>query len=247
MGQKVIPTGFRLGIVEDWRSRWFASRKDFGRCLVEDEKARAFIKTRYRSAGIAKVEIERRRDTSTPKGELVTIYMHVGSPGLLIGKHGAGATQLTKELEDLLGTRVLLKVIEVAKAEMNAQLVALVISDQLEKRGSYRRAMRRAAETAMSCGALGVKVQLSGRIAGAEIARSEGLSLGRVPLHTLRAQIDYGLAEALTKKGTIGIKVWIFKGERLVVKEKPHAVDAPKDQVPQGAEGQNQGGSNPVQ
>lgn len=248
MGQKVIPTGFRLGIVEDWRSRWFASKKDFGRCVVEDEKVRTFIKSRYKAVGIAKIEIERRKDSSTPKGELVTLYLHVGSPGMLIGKHGAGATQLTKELEDLLGTRVILKIIEVAKPEMNAQLVALTIADQLEKRGSYRRAMRRAAEMAMNCGALGVKVQLSGRIAGAEIARSEGLSLGRVPLHTLRAEIDYGVAEAFTKKGTIGVKVWIFKGERFIEKEKkPHATDAPQNQVPQSAEGQDQGKSKPVQ
>jgi small subunit ribosomal protein S3 len=214
---------------------------------VEDEKTRAFVNRRYRSAGIAKIEIERRRDTSTPKGELITIYLHVGSPGMLIGKHGAGATQLTKELEDLLGTRVLLKVIEVSRIEMNAQLVALTIADQLEKRGSYRRAMRRAAETAMTAGALGFKVQLTGRIAGAEIARSEGLNIGRVPLHTLRAEIDYGLAEAFTKKGTIGIKVWIFKGERLAEKEKHHAVDAAKSQVPQSTEGQNKGESDPVQ
>ncbi|MBI3269611.1 MAG: 30S ribosomal protein S3 [Planctomycetes bacterium] len=236
MGQKVCPIGLRLGITEEWRSRWYANKKDFGRFLVEDNSIRKFVKKNYGFAGIPKIEVERTR-------EAVTIVVHTASPGVLIGRRGSKVDKLTEDLESLVGRRVDLKIIEVETPELCAQLVGESIAEQLEKRSPYRRAMRKAAEAAMNQGALGVKVRIAGRIGGAEIARDEGVLFGSVPLSTLRAEIDYGAATAILSKGTIGIKVWIFKGERLPDKEKKHAVDAQADKVPQVAPGKAEGGS----
>lgn len=234
MGQKICPVGIRLGITEEWRSRWYANKKDFGRYLVEDNGIRKFVKKNYGFAGIPRVEVERSR-------EAVTIIVHTSSPGVLIGRRGSKVDKLTEDLEGLVGRRVELKIIEVDQPELNAQLVGENIAEQLKKRSPYRRAMRKAAETAMNMGAQGIKIRIAGRIGGAEIAREEGVLFGKVPLSTLRAEIDYGEATAILSKGTIGIKVWIFKGERLPDKETKHAVDAKADQVPQSAPGKTEG------
>jgi small subunit ribosomal protein S3 len=218
MGQKINPTSMRLGITDGWRSRWFARKKEFGKNLVEDQKLRKFIKKNYYEAGISKIEIERMADK-------VTVLVHAASPGLVIGRRGSKVDKLTEDLQDLVGKPVDLKIIEIEEPELSAQLVAESVAAQLEKRASYRRAMRKAVESVMSLGAKGVKIQVSGRIGGAEIARTEDVLKGRMPLTTLRAVIDYALAEALISKGKIGIKVWIFKGEQL-----PHT-EAQKNEV----------------
>lgn len=213
MGQKVHPKGFRVGVIYDWDSRWFA-RKEFPELLLEDKKIRTFIKKRLPLAGIPRIVIER-------KPQEVTITIHAAKPGIVIGRGGTGIEALRKELVELTKKRVILHAVEVKNPEMDAQLVAENIAESIQRRVSYRRAMRQAMQRAMRVGAKGIRLRLSGRLQGAEIARSERAGEGTVPLHTLRADVDYGFAEAHTTYGRIGIKVWIYKGDILPAKNKP--------------------------
>ncbi len=222
MGQKVCPIGFRLGITENWRSRWYADKKKFGKLLVEDQKIRKYIKKNYRFTGIPKVEIERTRD----EGARIIIYS--ARPGLIIGRKGAEIEKLKEGIEKLVEKKVDIRIQETEKPDLEAQLVAENIAEQLQKRAAFRRTIKKAIDSTMSVGAKGVKVQISGRLAGAEIARTEGSTRGSIPLHTLRANIDYGFAESLTTYGTIGVKVWIFKGLVDLGKGVNYAVDAKK-------------------
>jgi small subunit ribosomal protein S3 len=205
MGQKTNPIGFRLGIVKPWVSRWFAS-KDMPALLKEDELVRKYLLTRLGHAAIAEIHIERRPGK-------VTVTIHTGRPGVVIGKKGTEVDKLRDELAQLTGKEAAINVEEIKRPETSSQLVADNIAHQLEQRISFRRAMKRAIQSAMRMGAQGIKVRASGRLGGAEIARTEGYHEGRVPLHTLRADIDYATSTAKTTFGTIGIKVWIFKGE----------------------------------
>jgi small subunit ribosomal protein S3 len=206
MGQKVRPTGFRTGIMCPWKSRWYASKQDFGDLLVEDFKIRAFIKKRYSRSGISRVEIERTR-------EKVVVYIFSARVGMIIGKKGQEVDKLTKDLEDLVHRHIEVKTMEINKPEVDAQLVAEDIAEQLEKRASFRRTMKRAMDTTMENGSKGIRIQMSGRLGGAEMARQESGMLGSIPLSTLRARIDFGFTEAHTAQGNIGIKVWINNGE----------------------------------
>jgi small subunit ribosomal protein S3 len=208
MGQKIRPTGFRLGIMEDWRSRWYAGKQEYSDLLVEDFKVRKFIVDRYKRSGISKIEIERTRDE-------VKVFLHTSRPGSIIGRKGQEVEKLQAELEKLTGRRINLKIEKLDNPETIAQLVAEDIAEQLEKRQSFRRTMKKAMDTTMEAGAQGIKLQLSGRLGGAEMARLEKSGVGRVPLATLRAKIDYGFAEALIPQGHIGIKVWINNGDYL--------------------------------
>ena len=210
MGQKVNPIAFRTGVTRGWGSRWYASKKEFAGLLVEDRKLRNFIvkhpkKTQYRNAGIDRIEIERTRDE-------VRVMMYVARPGLIIGKKGQEIEILQAELQNLIGRRINLKVEEVGRPELQAQLVAQDIGQQLEKRASFRRSMKRSLEQTMDAGAKGIKIQLAGRLGGAEMARREKQSMGSIPLSTLQAKIDYGTHEAMTPQGHIGIQVWINQG-----------------------------------
>ncbi|QDT95078.1 30S ribosomal protein S3 [Gimesia aquarii] len=206
MGQKVRPTGFRIGVVEDWRSRWYASKKDFGALLVEDQKVRKFIQTKYKFAGIPKVEIERTRDQ-------VVVHLFTARPGIIIGRKGQEVDRLKAELEDLTGRRMELKIIEVDNALQSAALVAEDIAQQLSKRGSFRRTIKRALDQVMETGVHGIKIELSGRLGGAEMSRREKASRGSIPLSTLQRHVDYGFREAHTTFGVIGVKVWIDLGD----------------------------------
>ncbi len=208
MGQKVNPHGLRVGVIKDWDSRWFAKDKDFGDLLVEDYNLRKFLKKQLYSAGIPKIEIE--RDATK-----VRVNIHCSKPGMVIGKGGAEIDKLRAQCEKLLKKPVLLNIIEVKSPDMNAQLVAENIAAQLEKRISFRRAMKQSIGRAMKFGAKGIKVQVSGRLGGAEIARTEHYHEGTIPLQTLRADIDYGFAEAATTYGRLGVEVWLYKGEVL--------------------------------
>lgn len=205
MGQKVNPTSFRLGIVENWRSRWYADKKGFKEALLADYKIRKHVKGNYKFAGIPKIEIER-------KGEEINVILNTARPGLVIGRKGAEVDKLRAKLEEITGKKVNVNIVEVSKPELDAQLVGEAIAEQLEKRSSFRRTMKKAVEMAMQSGALGIKIICSGRLGGAEIARRETQSEGSIPLHTLRAIIDYGFAEAVTTYGKIGVKVWVYKG-----------------------------------
>lgn len=210
MGQKVHPVGFRTGIMVGWKSRWYANKQEFANLLVEDQKIRNFVKkhptkTQYRSAGIDRIEIERTRDE-------VKVVLYVARPGLIIGKKGQEVELLQEELQNLIGRRVNLKIEEITRPEIQAQLVAEEIAMQLAKRASFRRTMKKAMELSMDAGARGIKVQLAGRLGGAEMARREKAILGSIPLSTLRAKIDYGFAEASTAQGNIGVQVWINQG-----------------------------------
>lgn len=213
MGQKVHPIGLRLGVIRDWESRWYAE-KDYASLLQEDLKIREYLKKRLYASGIARVEIER-------AASRVKVTIYTARPGMVIGRGGTEVENIRKQLEVLTGKQVALNIAEVKNPELNAQLVAENIAAQLQKRTSFRRAMKQSITRSMRMGALGVKVKCSGRLMGAEIARTEGYSEGKVPLHTLRADIDFGFAEARTTYGKIGIKVWIYKGEVLPVKNKP--------------------------
>ena len=209
MGQKVNPHGLRVGVIKDWDSRWFANKKDFGDTLVEDYNLRKTLKKQLYGAGVPKIEIER-------DGKKVRINIHCAKPGMIIGKGGAEIEKLRLQCEQMLGGKpVAINIIEVKMPDVNAQLVAESIAQQLEKRISYRRAMKQAIGRAMRIGARGIKTQCSGRLGGAEIARSEQYHEGTIPLQTLRADIDYGFAEANTTYGKIGVKVWLYKGEVL--------------------------------
>lgn len=207
MGQKTIPTGNRLGIIRTWDSRWFAS-KNFADSLVEDINIRKHIKSALYHAGVSKIDIER-------MGQKMRVVIFTARPGIVIGKKGAEAEKLRKSLEVFTGKEVAVDIKEVRKPEIDAQLVAENIAMQLEKRVAFRRAMKKAVASSMRFGALGVRVACAGRLAGAEIARTEWYRDGRVPLHTFRADIDYGFAEAKTTYGVIGIKVWIYNGDIL--------------------------------
>src|SRR5207253_1994380 len=206
MGQKVRPTGFRTGIMIDWQSQWYANKQDFAELLVEDQKIRDYVHRRYGRSGISRIEIERTR-------EKVVIYIHSARVGMIIGKKGQEVDKLTKELENLTHRHIEVKTMEVNRPEVDGQLVAEDIAEQLEKRASFRRTMKRAMDTTMENGAKGIRIQLSGRLGGAEMARQETAKIGSIPLSTLRAKIDYGFTEAKTAQGHIGIKVWINNGE----------------------------------
>jgi small subunit ribosomal protein S3 len=219
MGQKVRPTGFRTGIMLDWQSTWFAGKADFAELLVEDQKIRERVNKKYGRSGISKVRIERTR-------EKVVVYIHSARVGMIIGKKGQEVDKLTKDLEDLTHRHIEVKTMEVNRPEVDAQLVAEDIADQLEKRQSFRRTMKKAMDQTMEGGARGVRLQLSGRLGGSEMARCEKSMLGSIPLSTLRARIDYGFAEAKTAQGHIGVKVWINNGDFLETEEEADAANA---------------------
>ena len=224
MGQKVRPTGFRTGIMVDWLSRWYANKQDFAELLVEDQKIRKFIKKHYGRSGISKIKIERTR-------EKVVVFIYSARVGMIIGKKGAEVDKLTKELEDLTHRHIEVKTMEVNRPEVDPQLVAEDIAEQLQKRSSFRRTMKRAIDTTMEAGAKGVRIQMAGRLAGAEMARTESSMAGSIPLSTLRARIEYGFAEANTAQGNIGIKVWINNGDYLDSEEANHAAHAQAGKV----------------
>ncbi len=215
MGQKVNPIGFRIGINRTWDSRWFSDRH-YAERLIADLKLREYIKDKLKAAGISKVIIER-----AAKNTRVTVQ--TARPGVIIGKKGADIEQLRKDLSKHAGSEVALNIVEIRKPEMDAQLVAEGVAQQLERRVSFRRAMKRAVQSAQRLGALGVRICVSGRLGGTDIARSEWYREGRVPLHTMRADLDYGTSEALTTYGIIGVKVWIYKGD--VLEHDPMARD----------------------
>ena len=210
MGQKVNPNGLRVGVIKDWESRWYADKKDFGDTLVEDYNLREYLLETLAPAGVPKVEIER-------SASRVRINIHVAKPGMVIGRGGAEIEKLKATLEKKLGKSVSLNIVEIKNPDVNAQLVAENIAAQLERRISFRRALKQAIGRAMKLGAKGIKCQASGRLGGAEIARSETYKEGTIPLQTIRADIDYGFAEAKTTYGRIGVKVWIYSGEVLQV------------------------------
>ena len=209
MGQKVNPVGFRTGVMTGWKSRWYAPKEQFATLLVEDKKIREFVKKHptknYKGAGIDRIEIERTRDE-------VKVILHVARPGLIIGKKGQEIELLQNEIQNLIGRRVNLQINEISRPELQAQLVAERIAEQLSKRSSFRRTMKRALEETMDAGAKGIKVQLAGRLGGAEMARREKQISGSIPLSTLRAKIDYGFCEAKTAQGHIGVQVWVNQG-----------------------------------
>jgi len=212
LGRKIHPTGFRLGIIKDWDARWYAEGKEYATLLHEDLAIRRLIQEKMGRAGISRIEIER-----FPKQ--VSIVIHTAKPGIIIGRRGAMVKQLRRDLEELTGKHIRVDVSEIEQPDMDAYLVAENIAIQLEHRISHSRAMKRAVRQAIRLGAKGIKISCKGRLSGAEMARGEWVREGRVPLHTLRADIDYGQAEALTTYGRIGIKVWIYKGE--VLPQKP--------------------------
>ncbi len=222
MGQKVNPVAFRTGIMEGWKSRWYASKQEFRDLLMEDFKVRKFVKEKYNFAAIPKVEIERTRDE-------VKIVLHTARPGVIIGRKGQEVEKLQEELQNLIGRRVNIKIEEINRPEIFAQLVAEDIAEQLAKRASFRRTMKRAIDTSMEAGAKGIKVQLAGRLGGAEMARREKAIAGSMPLSTLRAKIDYGFTEAKTPQGHIGVQVWINQG---MYEDQAHGDDAQEGQVP---------------
>ena len=222
MGQKVNPIGFRTGIMLGWKSRWYAPKKEFADLLIEDHKIRKFIHTKYKFAGIPKVEIERTRDE-------VKVILHTARPGIIIGRKGQEVERLQNELQDLVGRRINIKIEEIARPEIQAQLVAEDIAEQLAKRASFRRTMKRVLDTTMEAGAKGIKVQLAGRLGGSEMARREKQIAGSIPLSTLRAKIDYGFVEAKTAQGHIGVQVWINQG---MYEDETDGADAQEGQAP---------------
>ena len=208
MGQKVHPTGFRLGIIKDWTSTWYADTKDYAGYLQTDMEVRTFLRKKLASASVSRIQIERPANNAR-------IIIHTARPGIVIGKKGEDIERLRAEITKIMGVPATVSVEEIRKPELDAYLVAESVAQQIERRIMFRRAMKRAVTNTMRLGALGMKINLSGRLNGAEIARSEWYREGRVPLHTLRADIDYGTAESNTTYGVIGVKVWIFKGEIL--------------------------------
>ena len=232
MGQKVCPIGLRLGITQGWKSLWYADKKSFGALLVEDQKMRKVIKKNYGFAGISFIEIERTRQDAK-------VTLHTARPGLIIGRKGAEVDKLKDEIQKLIGREVVIKIKEITKPELHAQLVAESIAEQLEKRAAFRRTMKKAMDASIDAGAKGVKIRVAGRLGGAEIARAEKMTTGSIPLHTLRADIDYGFAEAKTTYGVIGVKVWIYKGLVSSDKEKKHAPNAKESEVQEDAKAKN--------
>ena len=221
MGQKVHPTGIRLGIVKDWTSKWYADSKQYANFLNSDLEVREYLKKRLSQASVSRIQIDRPASNAH-------ITVHTARPGLVIGKKGEDIDALRGEVSRMMGVPVHMSIEEIRKPELDAQLVAEGIAQQLERRVMFRRAMKRAVQNAMRLGAEGIKVNIAGRLNGAEIARSEWYREGRVPLHTLRADIDYGFAEAATTYGVIGVKVWIFKGEVFGDAEEAPAEAKPK-------------------
>lgn len=215
MGQKITPIGLRLGINRTWDSRWYAD-KDYASLLHQDVKLREFLEKKLKAAGISRIIIER-------AAKKMVVTLHAGRPGVIIGKKGADIEKLRSEVADFTGSDVALNIIEVRKPELDSRLVAEGVASQLERRVSFRRAMKRAVQSALRLGAQGIRINVSGRLGGADIARMEWYREGRVPLHTLRANIDYALAEALTTYGIIGVKVWIYKGD--IMEHDPMAQD----------------------
>ena len=213
MGQKMDPNGLRVGVIKDWNSKWYADKKNFSEYLVEDHKIREYVKKKLYAAGISKIEIER-------TAKFVKVNVYTAKPGLVIGKGGNLAEELKAELEKMIGKTVNLNIVEVKNIDVDAQLVAENIAGQLERRISFRRAMKQCMQKTMKAGALGIKTAVSGRLGGADMARTEFYKEGTIPLQTLRADIDYGFAEADTTYGKIGVKVWIYKGEVLPAKKK---------------------------
>jgi small subunit ribosomal protein S3 len=208
MGQKVRPTGFRVGVYDDWRSRWYARKKDYGTLLVEDQRIREAVKREYGFAGVPRVDIERK----TEGGE-VTVIIRTARPGVIIGRKGAKVDKLKDDLAKITTKTVDLKIVEIDRPELDAQLVAEGVAEQLKKRMSFRRVIKKSLELSMGAGAKGCKLQVSGRLGGHEMARTESSHEGSIPLQTLRADIDYGFAQAITTHGTIGVKCWVFRGE----------------------------------
>ena len=212
MGQKMDPHGLRVGVIKDWNSKWYADKKNFGDYLVEDHKIREYVKKKLFVSGISKIEIER-------TAKFVKVNVYTAKPGLVIGKGGAIAENLKIDLQKMIGKEVNLNIVEVKNVDTDAQLVAESIANQLERRISFRRAMKQSMQKAMKAGALGIKTAVSGRLGGADMARTEFYKEGTIPLQTLRADIDYGFYEADTTYGKIGVKVWIYKGEVLPEKK----------------------------
>ena len=225
MGQKVNPIGMRLQVNRTWDSRWYADGKNYGELLLEDLRMRDFIREECKAAGVSRVVIERPH-------KKCRVTIHTARPGVIIGKKGADIETLRKKLAAMTASELHLNIVEVRKPELDAQLVGESIAQQLERRVSFRRAMKRAVQNAMRIGALGIRVNISGRLGGAEIARTEWYREGRVPLHTLRADIDYALAEASTPYGIIGIKVWIYKGD--IMEHDPQARDRRQAELQEG-------------
>lgn len=237
MGQKVHPIGFRLGVIKPWLSNWFATKKEYGTFLAEDAKIRKYIKKKLYSAGISRIVIDR-------KAQNVNITLVTAKPGIVVGRGGQGIDELRAEVTKFINKKVSIDVVEVARIDADAQLVAESIAQQLEKRVVFRRAMKQAIQRTMRAGVQGIKVACSGRLGGAEIARTEWAKEGRIPLQTLRADIDFGFAEADTIMGIIGVKVWIFKGEILPgeksdlnIKSKASTSEAPARQQAGGRRG----------
>jgi small subunit ribosomal protein S3 len=222
MGQKVNPIGFRTGIMMGWKSRWYASKREFSDLLMEDFKIRKYVTDKYRFAGIPTIEIERTRDE-------VKVVLHAARPGVIIGRKGQQVDQLQDELQSLVGRRINIKIEEIARPEIQAHLVAEEISEQLSKRSSFRRTLKRAIEQTMEAGAKGIKIQISGRLGGSEMARQEKQIAGSMPLSTLRAKIDYGFVEAKTAQGNIGVQVWVNQGE---YEDQADGADAQEGQAP---------------
>jgi small subunit ribosomal protein S3 len=241
MGQKIHPTGFRLSVSRNWASRWYASNRDFAGMLAEDIKVREYLKTKLKNAAVSRVLIER-----PAKNARITIYS--ARPGVVIGKKGEDIEALKKELAKRLGVPVAVNIEEVRKPEIDAQLIADSITQQLEKRIMFRRAMKRAMQNAMRLGAQGIKIMSAGRLNGIEIARTEWYREGRVPLHTLRADIDYGFSEAKTTYGVIGVKVWVYKGDTLGRNDLPAVVEprAEEERRPRGPRRDARPGDRPT-
>src|SRR5574341_954600 len=237
MGQKINPIGFRLGVHRSWTSRWYANSKNFSGMLLEDIKVREFLRRKLSHAAVSRVVIER-------PAKNARIIIHSARPGVVIGKKGEDIESLKTQLQKMMGVPVHVNIEEVRKPEVDAQLIADSIAQQLEKRIMFRRAMKRAMQNAMRLGAQGIKIMSAGRLNGIEIARTEWYREGRVPLHTLRADIDYGFSEAKTTYGVIGIKVWVFKGETLGKSEQPLAAPAPAPAEPERKRTRKPGAKN---
>ena len=231
MGQKIHPTGFRLGVKHDWNSRWYANKKNFPSMLIEDIRVREFLRKKLGNAAVGKVVIER-----PAKNARITVFS--ARPGVVIGKKGEDIENLRHHLQRMMGVPVHVNIEEIRKPELDAQLIADSIAAQLEKRIMFRRAMKRAMQNAMRLGAQGIKIMSAGRLNGAEIARTEWYREGRVPLHTLRADIDYGVSEAKTTYGVIGLKVWVFKGEVMAHGEQPAAPAAEPERKARPGDGE---------
>jgi small subunit ribosomal protein S3 len=216
MGQKVNPYGFRLGITTDWKSKWIADRKDYAAYVLEDDRIRGFLRERVRHAGVSRIDITRTRDKTD-------VSLQAARPGIVIGRRGAEADQIRESLEKLIGHKVKLNIIEIKNPELDAQVIAYNVAEQLRGRVSFRRAMRRAVQSAQKAGAKGIRIQVGGRLGGSEMSRTEWYREGRVPLHTLRAMVDYGFDEARTTYGRIGVKVWVYTGDKIGSGEEAEA------------------------